>query len=281
MTAAPSCIKWAPGFTTTGLNEGAAQTPFYQSLPIPKASIGYLVCMIVLAAVVAFLAIYPALRYDVWQAGITYYSGVGTVTPPLLHGRSDVVTNAESIRRFAPQHLELMVAASIAHQASDPKDRPYGTDAVEMVAGLVAPNQSVGIAQLRPGEIEEWVPALAGRSRFDPDVAIRVMAGKLMDTEHYIRSQDIEYGSTSRTSHFMLLALAQNCAKRSQMEWTVDSFFKYGGSWEQMLRDQEHGALWTEQLRLVTLHIDWLILEGWELPEGVDLDVWRQTAFAD
>jgi len=174
-----------------------------------------------------------------------------------------------------------MLAASIVQQASDPKDRPYGTDAVEMVAGLIDPNQSVGIAQLRPGEIQEWEPALAGQSRFDPDVAIRVMTGKLADAERYIRLQGMEYGSTSKTSHFMLLALVQNCAERSQMEQTVDSFFEYGGSWEQMLGDRQYGGLWNEQLRLILLHIDWLILQGWELPEGVDLDEWRRIAFAD
>jgi hypothetical protein len=58
-------------------------------------------------------------------------------------------------------------------------------------------------------------------------------------------------------------------------------FFEYGGSWDQMLSDQQHGDKWKQQLRLMVLHIDWLILQGWELPEGVDLDYWRRTAFAD
>ena len=221
------------------------------------------------------------LRYGLWQAGMTYYSGFGRVHHPLLHGRNDVAANIESIQRSAPRHLELMVAASIAHQASDPKDRPYGTDAVEVMAGWVDSNQSVGIAQLRPGEIEEWAPALTGQSRFDPEVAVRVMAGKLKDTEQYIYGQGMKYGSVSKTSRFTLLALAQNCATRNQMERTVNSFFEYGGSWDQMFSDQQHGDTWKEQLRLVILHMDWLILQGWELPDGVDLDCWRRTAFAD
>jgi len=255
--------------------------PLYQNLPMPKASIGFLVYAVTLLGVVALLATYPVLRYGVWQTAITYYSRLGWVSSPLLHGRSDVVTNADLIRRYTPDHLELMVAASIAHQASDPKDRPYGTDAVEKVVGLIDSDQSVGIAQLRPGEIEEWAPALAGRSRFEPDVAIRVMAAKLQDTERYILWQAMEYGSTSQTSRFMLLALAQNCSESSQVRRTVDTFFGYRGSWEEMLRDEQFGALWTEQLRLILVHVDWLTSQGWELPEGVDLDAWRQTAFAE
>jgi len=274
-------LVWAKGCTTTGLVEGTAPMPLYQRLPTPRASIGFFLNAIAFLAVVAMLASYPVLRYGVWQAAITYLSSLGGVSSPLLHGRTDVVTNADLIRRYAPDHLELMVAASIAHQASDPKDRPYGTDAVEKMVALIDSDQSVGIAQLRPGEIEEWAPALAGRSPFEPDVAIRVMAAKLQDTEQYIVWQAAEHGRISPTSRFMLLALAQNCSERSQVRRTVDAFFEYRGSWDAMLRDPQFGSLWTQQLRLVLVHVDWLIAQGWELPEGVDLDEWRQRAFAE
>ena len=107
---APSMLVWAKGCTTTGLVEGTAPMPLYQRLPTPRASIGFFLNAIAFLAVVAMLASYPVLRYGVWQAAITYLSSLGGVSSPLLHGRTDVVTNADLIRRYAPDHLELMVA---------------------------------------------------------------------------------------------------------------------------------------------------------------------------
>ena len=54
--------------------------------------------------------------------------------------------------------LELLVAASIAHQASEIRDRPFGTDLVEEFWRLhMKANASVGIAQLRPEEVVYWL----------------------------------------------------------------------------------------------------------------------------
>jgi hypothetical protein len=215
------------------------------------------------------------LRYGIWQVAMTYYSGFGRVRHPLLHGRNDVQAHTEAIRQSTPPHLELIVAASIAHQASDPKDRPYGTSAWEIMMGSVDSKQTVGIAQLQPWEIEEWAPALAGQSRFDPDVAIRVMAAKIEAADQYILEQAEGYGGISQTDRFMLLAIAQNCGRRKKMENAVNTFFAHG--MDSVLENTEYRL----QLRLVVLHIDWLLSQGWVLPEGVDLDYWRRTAFSD
>jgi hypothetical protein len=215
------------------------------------------------------------LRYAGWQAAITYYSGFGVVRHPLLHGRNDVASNAETIRGFAPPQLQLIVAASIAHQASDPKDRPYGSSLIDIGA-------SQGIAQLRPGEIEAWAPSLAGKSRDDPAVAIRAMTGKLEYAESFILGAEAEGGNISKTDRYMLLALAQNCSKKKQIENTVTTFFGAQRNWDFAFgTDYAAKADWKEQLRLVVLHMDWLLANGWALPEGVDLDYMREKAFED
>jgi len=215
-------------------------------------------------------------NYLLWQAAMTYGSGGfrGTIfsnpNPPLLHGRHDVQVHTEAIKQSAPRHLQLIVAASIAHQASDPKDRPFGTDLIDV-------GKSRGIAQLRPGEIEEWAPDLAGQSRLDPQTAIRVMTAKIEAADQYILEQAEGYGGISQTDRFMLLALAQNCGTRETMQTRVATFFDAEMNWSKMPQDGN----WKLQLRLVVLHIDWLLLQGWVLPEGVDLDYWRRTAFSD
>jgi RHS repeat-associated protein len=215
------------------------------------------------------------LRYGIWQAGMTYYSGYGRVPHPLLHGRNDAAANTASIKRSAPRHLELMVAASIAHQASDPKDRPYGTDVIDV-------GKSQGIAQLQLSEIETWAPSLAGGSRHDPEVAISVMTGKLQYAEFAILGAQKEGGIISKTDRYMLLALAQNCAKARQIQDTIATFLGAGRDWDQAFDDPlAKRNDWKEQLRLMVLHIDWLLLNGWELPEGVDLYYIREKAFED
>ena len=61
------------------------------------------------------------------------------------------------------------------------------------------------------------------------------------------------------------------------MEGAVNDFFEKGMNWDRMLEINN----WRMQLRLVVLHMDWLILHGWDLPEGVDIDYWRRKAFSD
>ena len=124
--------------------------------------------------------------YLLWKEGIsTSTSALGAVAP--AHGREDVLTYADAIHASVSMDLELLVAASIAHQASDIRDRPFGTDLVEEFwRQHMKANASVGIAQLRPEEVVYWAPELVGQDLLAPEVAIRVMAAKLSKANHYI-----------------------------------------------------------------------------------------------
>jgi hypothetical protein len=215
--------------------------------------------------------------YDIWQWGISSLSGLGPISP--IQGRREVLAHAEEIKRWAPDDLELLVAASIAHQASDFKDRPFGTDALELVwRELVDDNISVGIAQLRQEEVALWAPYLYGADLLSPDAAIRIMTAKLGKTNSYILRYSPEVATTDR---FMLLALAQNAASSSTMRATVEYFFEDADAdWSEMLTGERAEEMdWQEQLRLVLLHVVWLVEQGWSLPDGLDLDFWSHVAF--
>lgn len=217
--------------------------------------------------------------YELWQQGISYLSALGPVAP--IHGRKDVLLHAEEIKWWAPDDLELMVAASIAHQASDFKDRPFGTDMLEAVwRELVDDNISVGIAQLRREEVVYWAPQLRGLDLLTPEVAIRVMTAKLSQTNHYILEN---YPGVADTDRFMLLALAQNAASFSTVRNMVTYFFRIAqADWSRMLVGPRAEELrWREQLRLVLLHADWLVEQGWPAPAGLDLERWSRVAFSE
>lgn len=217
--------------------------------------------------------------YEIWQQGISYLSALGPIAP--IHGRSDVLLHADEIRWWAPDDLELLVAASIAHQASDFKDRPFGTDVLEVVwRELVDDNISVGIAQLRREEVAYWAPQLRGLDLLSPEVAIRVMTAKLNQTNRYILEN---YPSVDDTDRFMLLALAQNAASYYTMRNTVTYFFRIAQTdWSRMLTSTRADELsWREQLRLVLLHADWLVEQGWPEPAGLDLERWSRIAFSE
>lgn len=217
--------------------------------------------------------------YDLWQLGISSLSGLGPISP--LQGRREVMRHADEIRQWAPDDLELLVAASIAHQASDFKDRPFGTDAVEAVwRALIDDNISVGIAQLRRDEVASWAPYLQGVDLLSPEMAIFVMIGKLRQSNDYILYRHPKIADTDR---YMLLALAQNTSSSESMRSTVDFFVDVAdGDWMTMLasaRAKEYD--WQEQLRLVQLHVDWLIDQGWPAPSGLDRDYWSRVAFSE
>lgn len=215
--------------------------------------------------------------YDFWQWGISSLSGLGPVSP--IQGRRAVMANAEMIKKWAPDDLELLVAASIAHQASDFKDRPFGTDALEVVwRELVDDNISVGIAQLRHDEVVYWAPYLEDVDLLSPEAAIRVMTAKLMQTNSYILQVAPDVPVTDR---MMLLALAQNAASYRMVRETVDYFFGPANrNWNAMLASERAKQRdWQEQLRLVLVHLNWLIEQGWRLPEGLDLQQWELAAF--
>jgi hypothetical protein len=66
------------------------------------------------------------------------------------------------------------------------------------------------------------------------------------------------------------------------MEKTVDTFFDEGRRWDRAFEsDYADKKDWKEQLRLIVLHIDYLLFHGWELPDGVDLNYMREQAFSD
>ena len=138
--------------------------------------------------------------YQLYQDGISSTSSaLGVVAPS--HGRKDVMTYADAIHANVSIDLELIVAASIAHQASDIRDRPFGTDLVEEFwRQYVNANASVGIAQLRAEEVRYWAPELVGQDLLAPEVAIRVMAAKLAKANHYI----LHYLSLRRSNRSML-----------------------------------------------------------------------------
>lgn len=50
--------------------------------------------------------------YDLWQWGISSLSGLGPISP--IQGRREVLAHAKEIKRWAPDDLELLVAASIS-----------------------------------------------------------------------------------------------------------------------------------------------------------------------
>jgi hypothetical protein len=217
--------------------------------------------------------------YDLWQLGISSLSGLGPISP--IQGRREVLQYSHEIRQWAPDDLELLVAASIAHQASDFKDRPFGTDAVEAVwRALVDDNISVGIAQLRRDEVAYWAPYLQGVDLLSPEMAIFVMIGKLRQSNDYILYRHPKIPDTDR---YMLLALAQNTSASETMRSTVDFFVDVaGGDWITMLASERAKEYdWQEQLRLVLLHVDWLIEQGWPAPAGLDRETWSRMAFSE
>lgn len=241
--------------------EAASVEDSTSSTPISTADIGW------------------AFTYGFWQGGISLVSNWEEASP--AHGRVDVIANAGLIRAHAPRMLEIIVAAAIAHQASDIKDRPFGVDAVEEFwIDHIDSDASVGIAQLRPDEVEEWMPALTNCDLLDPQNAVMVMTAKLMAADQYTRDT---YGDMLPTDRYMLLALVQNTSTQEMMVQTIDHFaLDAHYDWVAML-DTELGAErdWREQLRLVLLQVDWLVEQGWETPWDLDVDYWRIIAFGN
>jgi hypothetical protein len=171
----------------------------------------------------------------------------------------------------------IMTAASIAHQASDIVERPFGCVVFdEAQAGLgilLGKDTSKGIAQLRQQEIEQLVGP--GADPYDPTDAIKGMYAKLAQANAKISAYDSSIGMTDR---YMLLAIAQN----SNAGNPIDYFFGDGSrEWSEMINREKYGDNWTFQLRQVLLHLEWMVAQGWELPEGVDLQQWQQTVFGE
>jgi hypothetical protein len=184
----------------------------------------------------------------------------------VFDGRHVAQDNLDTIRAVADDDA-LLVAASIADQSSDPKE-------------LIYEGASIGIAQLREGEVERWTPSLAGASRRDPSVAIQVMTAKLQHMDTRISRQ---LGSNvSATDRYMLTALAQNYSDESYMKTTIDLYAQSGGDWQAIFgTDNGQRWHWRTQLRLMVLQLEAMLAEGLELPPGVDLEKMKEEAFKE
>ncbi|MBN1920457.1 MAG: hypothetical protein JW892_04385 [Anaerolineae bacterium] len=190
----------------------------------------------------------------------------------LLHGRADVQNNAEHILAEGQNYPEIppvLVAAAIAEQASD-VERLFGVDTLEKAA-LVVPgleNMSIGIAQLRPEEALEL--GLGDVDLFDPEAAIQGMFAKIHLGNMRITELENPSDPLTLTERYMLLSLAQNGTSE------VDEYFALGGDWKRILTQGNNARV----MRYFLVHLDWLLLNGWELPGDVALDAWRETVFS-
>jgi len=190
----------------------------------------------------------------------------------LLHGRTDVLDNAETIRAVTdeyPRIPAIMVAAAIAEQASD-VERIFGVDILEK-AILSLPgreNMCIGIAQLRPTEAMSLGLGLA--DLFRPEAAVRGMCAKLNSANEHIDLLRDQTTPISPTDRYMLLSLAQNNLG------SIDDYNRVGGDWDKLLRMHNYARV----MRYFLIHLDWLVANGWKPPDGVDLDQWRRIAFS-
>ncbi len=226
-----------------------------------------------------------AARYTVYQGLISQGScslpqvaagapeGEGEALLCPLHGRADVTANAETILAQGGEYLDvppILVAAAIAEQASD-VERLFGLDVLEKTV-LQFPgkdNMSIGIAQLRPAEAQTL--GLGAADLFDPEVAVRGMYAKIQQGNQRIDQLQDPAAPLSRTDRYMLLSLAQNNAS------VIEYFFELDGDWGQFLLHGNNARV----MRYYLTHLDWLVANGWTLPEGVDLARWRQIVFSD
>ncbi|MCU0519765.1 MAG: hypothetical protein MUF84_03595 [Anaerolineae bacterium] len=192
----------------------------------------------------------------------------------LLHGRSDVLDNSELIRTVAaeyPSIAPVVVAACIAEQASD-VERIFGLDVLEKTI-LSVPgqeNMSIGIAQIRPTEAMSLGLTLDPLDLFDPEIAVRGMVAKLRSVDQRIDTLQDPDNPVSLTERYMLLSLGQNSPG------IADEYFQEAGNWNVLLSRDNNARV----MRYFLVHLDWLVANGWELPEDVDLDHWRKIAFS-
>lgn len=109
---------------------------------------------------------------------------------------------------------------------------------------------------------------------FDPEFSIHLMALKLQAADEALG----RYPGYSETDRYMLLAVAQNIGRPSSIAKVADTFFaeKIGRKWPKLFDELDY-AQW--QLQLMLIEFEYLVGQGWPLPEGLDLDRWRYIAF--
>ena len=217
-----------------------------------------------------------------------------------MHGRKDILNNAEAIQEITQQYCAnhpcpedaTLIAAAIAHQASDPTDRPFSWDVVDVFTefaheqGWKERPPSVGIAQLTREEFANLrktghLDICKSDDLYDPEVAIYGMSAKLWAAYDRIKEYEKEFRELSLTDRAMLFALAQN-----EGAGVVNTFFssEVDMDWDKMLREvpeRDKRETYTRNLRYVALHIDWLVGKGWSWPPDIDMNYWRVTAFTD
>ena len=214
--------------------------------------------------------------YGTCRWGVNVVSSIG-----LMHGRNDVRHYQATIAALAVEYQgvdAILVAAAIAHQASDYKERPFGWDWLDKGWASVKnvfmhKPASQGIAQLRPDEMERYVGR--GADPYDPEGSIRAMYGKVAEANDAILARDPFISTTDR---YMLLAIAQN----SQSGDPIGIFFAEDGGWSALKSNEQAGTAWTDLLQLVYIQLEWAIAQGWwEAPEDLDLELWHEIAFGD
>ncbi len=189
----------------------------------------------------------------------------------LVHGRSDVQDNADLIRNLGSEYPGIppvLVAASIAEQASD-VERIFGLDIWEKAA-LAFPgwdDMSIGIAQLRHTEAISL--GLGSGDLFDPETAVRGMYSKLQSADQQIDLIQDPASPLPLTDRYMLLSLAQN------NPGSIYEYMQTSSDWKVLLSRRNNARV----MRYYLVHLDWLLANGWSLPGGVDLDLWRQIVF--
>jgi hypothetical protein len=105
------------------------------------------------------------------------------------------------------------------------------------------------------------------------------MAAKLDAANQYIVRS---YTAVDPTDRYMLLAIVQNTSNQADMQSTIDFFFRGAKrDWNVMLASAQGQRLnWQKQLRLVLVHADWLLEQGWRRPVDLDRDRWAAVAFS-
>lgn len=193
-------------------------------------------------------------------------------------GREEVIRNAEKIHALTTDYSvdATLVAASIAEQASD-VERIAG-DFSERFTQLKPGSQSLGIAQLHRYELEEFqaqglLPSDMRPDPYNPEMAIRGMAAKIQVQDEYLGTimAANPHIKVTATDRWMLLALAQNCGTIS-----TDKFFgEAKGRWGRMLSLENYQSI----LRYFVMHLEWLIANGWEIPDDVSINYWKMVVF--
>ncbi len=235
-------------------------------------------------------------RYLLYQIAMT---GISTGLIPPVHGRADTVNYREDIFKITQEYCgeapcsELdatLVAAAIAHQASDPIDRPFGTswgdEFTEFLyeQGVTSRSPSIGMAQLTDGELVKlrnagYLNDCSGNDPYDPEVAIYGMTAKLHQANDTLILYERSHGQLPPTDRMMLLAIAQN-----EGSSVVHAFYNADRDWDKLIRENksvDKRETYARNLRYMALHIDWLVATGWPWPKEIDMNRWRQAAFTD